>query len=189
VQGESPAGRTSARWSLGILASSHIVAASLTIAILHQLGSLVTLALPQAVILAVVIVAAIVALFLDASAFLGGQHALCIRRQTPKQLWHEAGDNVWVIPVLWGLDTGTIWSTYRVSATSWILLLASLLQVAAPWAGTVYGLAFSIPLVVSTTRRLEPRSMRKENPRRGAQALGMAVLAALPIGWMWHYAP
>lgn len=86
-------------------------------------------------------------------------------------------------PLFWGLDTGLIWSTFRVSCTSWVLLLAALLNVAPQWSGLVYGVSFGLPLLAAVSRG-DPDTFAAPGGRKLqlAQAAGVVLLAALPLG-------
>jgi hypothetical protein len=72
-----------------------------------------------------------------------------VSRQTPKRL-QFLGEHSWVTPYVWGLDTGLLVTTYRVSFCSWLLLLLTLVGVAPPWAGVVNGISFVFPLMLAT---------------------------------------
>jgi hypothetical protein len=58
--------------------------------------------------------AALAGVLLDLRAICAGSFSLGLSRQTPKAFAHTSGE-WWVTPLLWGLDTGMIWTTYRVS--------------------------------------------------------------------------
>jgi heme exporter protein D len=70
------------------------------------------------------------------------------RRQTPKELPIRYGARLG--PFLWGLDTGSVVSTYRVSLASWAALLVVLMGASGPIVGLSYALAFCVPLAVLT---------------------------------------
>jgi hypothetical protein len=48
--------------------------------------------------------------------------------------------------LLWGMDAGTVVSTYRTSAASWAALTLVFAGWGPWWTGVVYGAAFSVPL-------------------------------------------
>lgn len=100
-----------------------------------------------------------------------------LSRQTPKVLLHM-GQAFWVTPLFWGLDTGSIWSTYRVSFCSWLLLLLAILGLAPEWAGILYGLAFVVPLSMVMYARAPFGGPRVSPPAR-AQWIGIAAMALL----------
>lgn len=67
-----------------------------------------------------------------------------LKRQTP-QRW------MWVLSprvtgFFWGLDTGSMVTTFRASASSWAVFVVAFAQDAPWWIGVIYGLAFAIPL-------------------------------------------
>jgi hypothetical protein len=73
------------------------------------------------------------------------RRSLC-RRQTPKPL---VGRHSPVIGgFFWGLDTGTVLSTYRVSMASWAALLICAAGWGGAWTGLFYAAGFCIPLAV-----------------------------------------
>lgn len=78
------------------------------------------------------------------------------RRQTPKVLvsrYHRS-----VGGFLWGLDTGTVVSTYRVSVASWATLVLCATGRGGPWIGMFYGLGFCVPLAVVLLSWAVPRA-------------------------------
>jgi hypothetical protein len=185
VQGDSQLGRQRARSFILILTVAHVSTATLTVFVLSQLGDVVTGVLPAFTIAVVLGVASVGGLVFDVVAAARGRMSLGLRRQTAKELAHTT-DTWWVTPLLWGADTGIVGTTYRVSFSSWVLLLAAVLGVAPPWAGAVYGMAFAIPLVLSVslgdpTSSGLMRSQRLWTNVRGAQLLGVVVMAALPL--------
>lgn len=69
-----------------------------------------------------------------------------LRRQTPRAL-----PRYFSLPTtgfLWGLDTGTVFSTFRASVASWGALALAVAGWAPWWAGVVYAAAFCVPLTV-----------------------------------------
>ncbi|MCA1602993.1 MAG: hypothetical protein LC776_15620 [Acidobacteria bacterium] len=65
-------------------------------------------------------------------------------RQAVRHLYFTRGPGVGAL--VWGLDTGLVVTTYRVSIASWAALALAMLHVIPVWSGIVYGLAFTIPL-------------------------------------------
>jgi len=148
VQGFSPSGRRNARHYVGILAVAHIASATVFVALLSRMGEMIQLRVPSSWVPFILLPAALLGAAIDVRAIRRGSFSVGLRRQTPKALAHLSR-LWWVTPLLWGLDTGLIWTTFRVSFCSWILLLLVLLGVAPAWSGLVYGLCFAIPLVVT----------------------------------------
>jgi hypothetical protein len=69
-------------------------------------------------------------------------------RQTPKRYMdhHRATTAAFI----WGLDTGLVFTTFRVSSLSWAALAVTALGLVPWWAGAVYALGFCAPLLVAT---------------------------------------
>lgn len=67
------------------------------------------------------------------------------RRQTPKSIQYQHG--IRRATVAWGLDTGLIFTTYRMSSIPWGLLTLGLLGITPWWAGLAYAAGFLIPLL------------------------------------------
>jgi hypothetical protein len=65
-------------------------------------------------------------------------------RQTPRGL--SGRYSLRVTGLLWGLDTGTVVSTFRSSAASWAALTLTFAGWAPWWIGIGYGVGFSLPL-------------------------------------------
>lgn len=64
-----------------------------------------------------------------------------IRRQTPKEWMQRLHPRA--VGLLWGLDTGTMVSTFRVSAASWAALILFAVGWAPVWMASVYGITFA----------------------------------------------
>lgn len=73
---------------------------------------------------------------------------LGLSRQTPKGLLYGPRLRQDVGAFLWGLDTGTSVSTFRVSAATWVVLAATILGLTPWWIGACYAAGFVIPVVV-----------------------------------------
>lgn len=73
-----------------------------------------------------------------------------LRRQTPLTYLYLYGSSRGAL--LWGLDTGTMLSTFRVTSGTWAILGLVLLGVAPWWSGALYGLAFGLGLLAVTLR-------------------------------------
>ena len=70
-----------------------------------------------------------------------------LRRQTPKHLvgrFHPALGGF-----LWGLDTGSVVSTFRATAASWAALVLVAAGWSPAWSGLVYAAAFCFPLATA----------------------------------------
>ena len=77
----------------------------------------------------------------------GRQFSLGLPRQTPKMITYRRGAKLGAF--VWGLDTGTAVSTFRVSATTWAALGLTVLGIAPPLTGMAYGIGFAVPLAVA----------------------------------------
>lgn len=90
-------------------------------------------------------------------------------RQTPRRAVHQLGDRLGAL--VWGLDTGLVVTTFRISAATWAALGLAALNVAPAWAGFAYGIGFVGPLAVSVLR---PRG-RTERPADPSWLPGILV--------------
>jgi hypothetical protein len=124
-----------------------------------------------------------------ACSSISGSFSFGLSRQTPTELGHTSGE-WWVTPLLCGLDTGMIWTTCRVSSCSWVLLLLAVLGIAPAWARLVYGLAFSIPLLVMVQRRVSVEGSCEISrphwmPQQPAQWVRIVSMLLLPAVLLW----
>jgi cytochrome c biogenesis protein CcdA len=69
------------------------------------------------------------------------------RRQTPQRHTYRYGERR--AALLWGLDTGLVFTTYRVTSLSWAALAVTALGLVPWWAGVAYALGFTVPLLVA----------------------------------------
>lgn len=149
MQGDSPGRSPEGRRFLPVLVAAHVVAASVMVLVLSQVGAVLFAPADPDIRFALLAVLAVGGAMVDLRAARRRGMAYGLRRQTPKSVGHDPRRPWWVTPTVWGADTGLIWTTFRVSSTSWALLAAALLGLAPPWAGAVYGVAFAVPLSVS----------------------------------------
>lgn len=124
------------------------LAALVMFAAVHALGS--SVAQQSRLWTTSVVVALGLAALIDLA--LPGIRISVFRRQTPKSL-----PSILPPPLagfLWGLDTGTVVSTFRTSMASWAALVVTFAGIVPWWAGLTYGAAFSLPLMgaIWTTR-------------------------------------
>jgi len=158
--------------------------------LLTQVVGLTVLAHSSAAERLLVVGAAVLAgVVLDVRAMRRRSYSMGLERQTPKALAHTSRE-WWVTPLLWGADTGLIWTTYRVSFCSWLLLVLASVGAAPPWAGLVYGLAFTVPLLVVLAWRPASAAECEVNvPKRTrpqvAQAFGVASMVLLGGSLLW----
>jgi hypothetical protein len=180
VQGDST--RAARGWLqfLFILSIAHVAMAGFVIGLLHELGALLSPHIDHQVALAVGVTAALVAVVFDVRAIRTDSFAPGLQRQTSKELAHRANLPRWVAPLMWGLDTGTMWTTFRVSAATWVLMIAALLNLAPQWSGLVFGAAFVVPLSVAVLAvGGNVTELGKPGPRRLVQ-MATAATALLP---------
>ena len=149
MQGDSPEKRRYGLRFAMALGTAHVVAAALVVFSVSQVAPAVGALLPRKAVLLALAGAAVAGMLIDAQAASKRRWSLGWARQTPKHLQY-LGEHAWITPYAWGFDSGLIVTTYRVSFTSWLLLLLALAGVAPPWAGVIYGIAFAIPLLVVT---------------------------------------
>ncbi|WP_212993673.1 hypothetical protein [Actinoplanes auranticolor] len=150
--------------------------AGFVIGLLYQVGTFFAPHTDDRIALAVVIAAALIAVVFDVRAIKTDSFAPGLHRQTSKELAHRANIPEWVAPMMWGLDTGLMWTTFRVSATTWVLMAAALLNVAPQWSGLIFGTAFAAPLAVAVlVGRGNVSELGRPGPRRAVQ---MATVAA-----------
>lgn len=113
---------------------------------------------------------------------------ISLHRQTPKEILLAHGPQRAVIAR--ALDTGTVFSTYRVSAISWALLLLALAGIAPWWIGVAYAGGFTLPLAAgcmvsaalthpSEASRTSETLVLRSQIARGACIAGLAVVAAM----------
>lgn len=90
----------------------------------------------------------VLAVFLGVLGFVDllGWRVFALRRQTPDVLLGRLTPG-WA-GLVWGLDTGSVVSTYRVSAASWGALALAWSGLMPAWVGAVYGCAFVLPVLV-----------------------------------------
>jgi hypothetical protein len=107
-----------------------------------------------------------------------------LRRQTPKDIEYRLGPRA--AAVAWGLDTGLVFTTYRMSSISWALLVLGLLGVAPWWVGAGYAAGFLVPLTLGLLLFRVPLDSERGNvlghllARRTAVAR-QACVAALAV--------
>lgn len=98
-------------------------------------------------------------------------------RQTPRLLPSKLGAAPGALA--WGLDTGSMVSTYRTSVATWALLGLCLLGFGGAWVGCAYTLGFCAPLVLAVLRadrgRL-PKATSELTMRVNAQRARMNIV-------------
>ncbi len=147
VQGLQTSRRASLRF-LAVLAIAHLATAGLVVAVSYGVGSLVFSQLPAQVGTTLVLMALGLAVAFDIRAIAHRGYSIGLHRQTAKGLAHSESRPSWVTALFWGLDTGLIWSTFRVSAASWVLIVAAVCGVVPQYGGLLYGAAFALSLTL-----------------------------------------
>jgi hypothetical protein len=194
VKGDSQEQRRYGLRFVGVLVLGHVLAAGVVVAMVQLVGTLTFAHIPFEVRVWACAVAAVCGVAIDTRAFVRRTFSLCIARQTPKSMAHDRNRRWWLTPLLWGVDTGTMMSTYRVSFSSWVVLFSALLVVAPAWSGLLFGACFGIPLIVNMFLG-DPMRFGREGSRariwkpRLAQLAGIGTLLALPIGLLWANPP
>lgn len=115
------------------------------------------------------------------------------RRQTPKWFMYRFGNRTTAL--FWGLDTGLVITTFRVTSLSWAALTLTFFGVVPWWAGAAYALGFVVPELIADlliprrrdpTGRTDPEpawildALRRVKPLLRPMALTMLVAAT---GW------
>jgi hypothetical protein len=115
------------------------------------------------------------------------------RRQTPKWFMYRFGNRTTAL--FWGLDTGLVVTTFRVTSLSWAALSLAFFGVVPWWAGAAYALGFVVPELIADlliprrrdpTGRTDPEptwlldALRRVKPLLRPMALTMLVAAT---GW------
>jgi hypothetical protein len=100
------------------------------------------------------------------------------RRQTAKRLIRRF--TVPVVAAAWGFDAGLAFTTFRVTAITWGVLLLAVCGLCPWWIGMGYGLGFAIPwLVLVCTQPPNPavQIVAKHKMRGPVQAVSALLLA------------
>lgn len=121
------------------------VSATIVFAAVSSLASIVSDHAPTAVAL---IVALLLSLAAVADVVFPRLRVSLMRRQTPGALSAHAPAPI--TGLVWGLDTGSVFSTYRGSAASWSALLLTAVGWGPWWTGLAYAVGFSVPIAVLT---------------------------------------
>lgn len=83
------------------------------------------------------------------------------------------------VAFIWGADTGSAVTTFRVAALTWGALALTLLGFAPWWTGVAYGIAFAAPLLLALDARLTSgqleQFLRLQRRIQAASALALAA--------------
>jgi hypothetical protein len=125
-----------------------VLASTLGFAVLHALGSVPAALVPKGIRALAVLPVLAGCLVLDAYSLRSRSWCpLTLRRQTPKDILLRHGD-ARRAALAWGLDTGLVFTTIRVSSITWGLVVISILGVGPWWVGSAYGIGFVVPLAL-----------------------------------------
>lgn len=122
------------------LAIGFTISAVLTYGLVHLIGS--GLRGTGARIAACAVLLACMAI--DSGKF--GLRTPMLRRQTPREHFTRFGAAKGAF--LWGLDTGLVLTTFRVTSLTWAALGVTLFGLVPWWAGLFYALGFTLPSMV-----------------------------------------
>jgi hypothetical protein len=114
--------------------------------VVSVLGRLATSGVASSTLLVVVAVGCSIILALDLGV--AGLRVPTLRRQTPKRYMDMYRPNT--ASLLWGLDTGLVLTTIRISGLSWAAILVTFVGGAPWWVGCGYAVGFTLPLLVLT---------------------------------------
>lgn len=123
--------------ALGFAASALAVFALVSVSGGVLLGRLRGTPAPALVAAALLAVLALV----DTGAF--GLHTPMWRRQTPRNHFVRFGPSTGAL--LWGLDTGLVVTTFRVTSLSWAALALTAFGFMPWWTGLLYAIGFTLP--------------------------------------------
>jgi hypothetical protein len=99
---------------------------------------------------------------------------LGMRRQARQALAHR--HRVETVAAVWGFDTGLAVTTFRVGAVTWGALVLTVLGFTSWWSGVVYGVAFTLPLLVFLTTEQSGERLVGLLQRRSVVQTASAVL-------------
>lgn len=177
------------------LVVSHIASATVFVFLLNIVSRVVDVLISPVLRSLLIVVVAAWAMAQDGLALRRRTGISCgLARQTPKGVTQIVGQPWWVVPLVWGVDTGLIWSTFRVSALSWVLLIGVVLGEAPAWSGAVYGASFGTALllglyVLPAGHLGRVGSDYASRGGRYAQALGVVLaivlIVAVGSGVLW----
>ena len=145
VQGRA-AGDPPLRRPVAALAAGFTTSAFIVTAVVHALGAALTggLHLSVSVRIAVASVFLVGFALLDSGKLPFGTPMW--RRQTPKRLHYMFGATRGAL--LWGIDTGLMVTTFRVTSLTWATLTLAFLGLLPWWAGLAYAAGFVVPAAV-----------------------------------------
>jgi len=132
---------------IGALGIAHALAATAVVAAVGIVGGLVFGSGRPA---AAVPVAALIAALVLADVSVRSRSRLSLRRQTPQDAYGVRSPMLGA--AIWGLETGIIGSTYRMTTASWSVLVLAATGWAHPLTGAAYAGGFLVPLAIAIFR-------------------------------------
>ncbi len=116
-----------------------------------------------------------------------GHSVLSWRRQTPRSIAHDFGARR--AAIAWGFDAGLGFTTYRMTATFWSVVVLAICGFAPWWTGAAYAAGFLLPLALAwgapllsddsaRIRFIYFATSRNWRPRRLAVVLSLAGFLA-----------
>lgn len=122
---------------------------------------------PEAIRLSLFAFVAVGGAYLDTEAARRrGYSRVGLRRQMPKGIGYSANSSrrALVAALIWGLDTGTAFSTFRVSTATWVAMCSVALGLGPWWIGIAYACGFALPVGVLSADKV---TIGQLNPRLG----------------------
>lgn len=120
------------------------------------------------------------------------EFSIGLPRQTPRLLIYKGSTHAGAL--IWGLDTGLAFTTFRVSAATWAALALAATQSAPLLTGAAYGTGFALPLACAILLpkwrqeanggdRIEPQWLLKflRQYTRSVQVAGVVIMAVTAI--------
>ncbi|GAA2827641.1 hypothetical protein [Kribbella solani] len=139
--------RPAGRWSIATLAVGFLSSALLMTAVVFLLGHVLTTVLglgqPARAGVAAVLLTACFVVNGDLFRF----KPPMLQRQTPQRVFYLFGPVRGAL--IWGLDTGLMVTTFRISAATWATLGLVALGLLPWWAGAAYAFGFVVPVAIA----------------------------------------
>jgi hypothetical protein len=145
VQGRATNERPRRR-PVAALAAGFTISAFIVTAIVHALGGALTGGIHLSLGVRIVVAAVLLVGFalLDSGKLPIGTPMW--RRQTPQRLFYMFGATRGAL--LWGIDTGLMFTTFRVTSLTWVTFTLAFLGLLPWWAGIAYAAGFVVPAAI-----------------------------------------
>lgn len=171
---------------MGLFAGAFTVSSLVVFGIANAIGQLAVRAVPAGVRVVAVLVVLLAIMAVDGYTI--RRKTWCPGtpvRQTPKMIFYRHGAHR--AALAWGLDTGLVVTTYRVSSMSWALLLLALMGATPWWIGLAYAAGFVVPLWIgcSTSSILAGDNTAVAQLLTGRQSIGrLLCIGASALSFM-----